>query len=462
VTDPEELFCNENNEDIEIVVECAPMELETLAVQTGSIPPFVPTQIRFRWSRATKVVTSAIQFGAGCLEGPLQLINGNVYRNPQNTEQALDCRSILAACDLVGDTLYVPAFRNLINVGANDSFYDILTGDAFVRRWSSAAGPGLRAGNEAVASLNESVEAVFRFGRFELLAATDQRSLQAYIDRRPYKLSELGTGLAQFIMVMFSASLRRPAFVLIDEPETGLHPSLQIDFLTTLADTARIGTLFATHSMGLARSVADKTYTVVRAAGRSELKDFDAQANLAEFLGEMSYSGSVELGYRKVLLVEGYTEIKTFQQFLRMLKIDHEVTIIPLGGSTVIRSRPERALVELRRLSHNIFALIDSERMSATVEADRSRKRFAKACARLGIDCHVLDRRSTENYFTEEAIRKTQLGVRPAEALGDYGEVPTGWSKELNWRTAREMSWDDVAATDLGVFLARLKDAPIR
>jgi predicted ATPase len=462
VTDPEELFCNENDQDIEILVECAPMEFEELAFGPRGLPPFVPTQIRFVLSRATKAVTSAILCGSDWLENQLQRMGPSVYTNPSNNEQVIDCRSIFAACDLVGDTLYVPAFRNLINVGANDSFYDILTGDAFVRNWSNAAGPGLRSRNEAVASLNESVEAVFRLKRFELVAATDQRSLQAYIDRKPYKLSELGTGLAQFIMVMFSARLSRSAFVLIDEPETGLHPSLQIDFLTTLADTARIGSLFATHSIGLARSVADKTYTVVRTGGHSELRDFDAQTNVAEFLGEMSYSGSVELGYRKVLLVEGFTEIKAVQQFLRMLKIDHEVTVVPLGGNTVIRSHPERALVELRRLSCNIFALIDSERASASAEVDKVRKRFARTCERFGVDCHILNRRSIENYFTDDAIRKTQISVQPPKALGDYGEVPKGWSKELNWRTAREMAWDDVATTDLGVFLQHLRDAAVK
>ncbi len=320
VTDIQELFCNANDEDMEIIVETDASDLAPVQLGLEAAEPSVAKKIRFTISRRTGEVVSEVPLGEQWERGPWAQMQPGIVRLQDPARDIVDYRLAASACDAIADTLYVPAFRNLINVGANDSFYDILTGDAFVRNWSNAAGPGLRARNEVVASLQESVEALFRFGRFELVTSTDQRSLQAYIDRKPYKLSELGAGLTQFIMVLFSARLAQRSFVLIDEPETGLHPSLQIDFLTTLADTAKIGTVFSTHSVGLARSVADQTYTVIRSNGRSTLKEFDAQTNVTEFLGEMSYAGSLDLGYRKILLVEGYSEIKAVQQLLRKLR----------------------------------------------------------------------------------------------------------------------------------------------
>ena len=74
-----------------------------------------------------------------------------------------------------------------------------------------------------------------------------------------YKASELGSGLVQFILVFSNAAMRNPraAYILLDEPELSLHPSLQLDFLTALGSFASEGVIFATHSIGLARASAD-------------------------------------------------------------------------------------------------------------------------------------------------------------------------------------------------------------
>jgi ABC-type glutathione transport system ATPase component len=43
-----------------------------------------------------------------------------------------------------------------------------------------------------------------------------------------------------------------------------LHASLQLDFLQTLARYTDYGVVFATHSMGLARTAADTIYTLTK------------------------------------------------------------------------------------------------------------------------------------------------------------------------------------------------------
>jgi hypothetical protein len=63
----------------------------------------------------------------------------------------------------------------------------------------------------------------------------------------------------------------------------------------------------------------------------------------------------------------------------------------------------------------------------------------------------------TKQDFTDAAVKKVK-GDR-YRALGPYESlkaVPLRWGKAENWRIAREMSVDDIAATDLGKFLAAL------
>ena len=65
-------------------------------------------------------------------------------------------------------------------------------------------------------------------------------------------------------------------------------------------------------------------------------------------------SGSKELGFDKVLLVEGATEVQTIQQFLRMLKKDHQIVLLPLGGGQLISGRSAPAIEEIKRITPNI------------------------------------------------------------------------------------------------------------
>jgi hypothetical protein len=105
----------------------------------------------------------------------------------------------------------------------------------------------------------------------------------------------------------------------------------------------------------------------------------------------------------------------------------------------------------------NVYALIDSEREAAGSPLDPARAAFKHVCDELGIHCCILDRRATENYLTDAAVKKIKgekhRAVGPYELLKN---VPFGWTKMENWRIARETSFDDIAETDLGKFLAEL------
>jgi len=184
---------------------------------------------------------------------------------------------------------------------------------------------------------------------------------------------------------------------------------------------------------------------------------YEATPQLAEFLGEMSFSGFQELGFSKVLLVEGSTDIKTIQQFLRMLKKDHQVLLLSLGGSEMINGGREAELAEILRITPEVAVLIDSDRNAADSALAPSRQAFVEVCRRLGMKVHVLERRAVENYFPESAIRGEKgskyQALAPYERLSDAA-MP--WAKHENWRLARRMKFDDIANTDLGRFLRAL------
>jgi energy-coupling factor transporter ATP-binding protein EcfA2 len=283
---------------------------------------------------------------------------------------------------------------------------------------------------------------------------TDSETLIVSIDGQSYRLEELGSGLAQFIIVLGNAATTKPSLLLIDEPETNLHPSLQMDFLLTLSEYARIGCLFSTHSVGLARSVADKIYSVQKSVSGTVVRPFEATPNYLEFVGELSFSTFKDLGCDRLLLVEGVTDVLAIQQLLRLVKKEHSTVVLPLGGDQLAAGGREAELYELTRISNNIYALVDSERLSSGDAPSARRVQFVETCKRIGIDVCVTDRRAVENYFSDRAV-KAALG-QGFQALGPYEILKksgTPWSKSDNWKIARNMELGDLSNTDLGAFI---------
>lgn len=363
----------------------------------------------------------------------------------------------------LANTLYIGPFRNALDFGLTDHrsmpYYDLEVGQGFIAKWRDAkTGPNIK-DNEVIEKLTEDIRHIFNFNKLEINASADDQTLKLLIDGKSRSLHEVGSGFAQFVIVLAHAALRKPAYILIDEPELNLHPSLQLDFLTTLGSYASQGVIFATHSIGLARSSAENIYAV--RLGENNLREvcpYDNLPRLAEFAGELSFSGQHELGFDKILLVEGVTDTKTIQQFLRKFGKDHQVLVMQMGGS-LINGTPqtETQLQELKRISTSIYALIDSERATEEAPLDAPRQGFLALCENLNISCHVLKYRAIENYLNDRAVKKV-FGQSHA-GLGPYqkpNSANPAWPKAKNWTIAREMTREEIEGTDLGKFLSEL------
>lgn len=366
------------------------------------------------------------------------------------------CDDFFEAMHVLRDARYYGPFRNAINQGSGDHF-DMKIGTSFIDLWSEWKTSGVKAKTLAINQVTDEIRTLFEFDQLEINASTSLKTLIVTINGHSYRLNELGSGLSQFIMVLGNAAVSRPSILLLDEPETNLHPSLQIDFLLSVVNYSRHGCIFSTHSIGLARSVADRIYSFQRRANTTTVRPFEATPNYVEFIGELSFSAFKELGVERVLLVEGVNDVKTVQQLLRLVKKEHSTVILPLGGDQLATGGRADELSELKRLTNEVFALVDSERKNAGGEPSERRKQFAGVCEQLGIDVCVTDRRAIENYFTDTAVKAvygdTYAALGPYELLKDSSNP---WAKSGSWKIARHMLLTDLADTDLGQFLRRI------
>ncbi len=354
------------------------------------------------------------------------------------------------------NSVYIGPFRNAINISQQEAYFDINVGREFVAQWRTTKTGFSKRSTDVAISVTSSIKEIFDPDSLEINASDDGTTLQLIINNRSFRLAEVGAGMAQFVMVLATAAIRQPNYIFIDEPELSLHPSLQLKFLTALESLAKNAVLFATHNIGLART-AEWIYSVyTTSAWESSICPFEATPRLSELVGELSFLGYKDLGYQSILLVEGATELRTIAALFRHFRKDHKVVPLSMNGTNLINGSDDTKvqLEEIRRISNNVFALIDSERASEGAALEARREGFRQRCEDAGVHCHVLERRAIEHYFTEPAIKQA-LGER-YRALGPFEDSKTVspmWSKHDNWKIAHQMVKEDVIDTDLGTFL---------
>jgi predicted ATPase len=447
VGDPKEIFSNFNDRGI---------ELEFRFTYSDNEPDDLrPDAVRISIERSTGSWSTQyfVQRQAVSLNGATMVQDGRHLI--ANQRQVIAPLEMMDFFNGLRNSLYIGPFRNILNTGTKQDYFDISVGESFIRQWNEYRTGTNKEANRAITELSRQIESIFGFRRLDIVATPNYDTLQLEVDDQPYRLIEMGAGIAQFIIVLANALIKKPAYILIDEPELNLHPALQLDFLTTLASYASEGLLFATHNLGLARAGSEKVYTVrVAANGERDVQPYERTRMLAEFLGELSFGAYQALGFDQLLLVEGTTEVKTVLQFLRMFHKDHQIVILPLGGGSLIHGNVEVELTELKRITTRISALVDSEKRTESAPLGNERRDFKELCGQLEIDCHVLERRAMENYFPSKAISSV-LGPK-FSALAPFDDRPRNWPKEKNWMIAHRMTIDDLKGTDLGRFMETL------
>ena len=453
VKDPSEIFFDRNERDIVVGFEMSLPAIDD--VPAPSRFEIVLPRATTRWSGRIYVDGSpVVMSGLGWINTTSGFV---AARAPQN-KAVFGVSPVAELGKMLTRMLYLGPFRNTVNVGGSGDYYDIQIGQPFITSWKTLKTGYQKRQSEATYKLTDDIRRIFGFESLDINASDDGANLQLMIDGKSYKQSEIGSGLIQFILVLVNAAIKNPSYILIDEPELNLHPSLQVDFLTTLASYAEHGVLFATHNLGLARAVSDRVYSV-RKVGRDgrEVRDFAGTKDLAAFLGELGFNANQDLGFETVLLVEGPKDVTCVQQLLRHYCKEHQVVLLHLGGSSTINAGCAAQLDEITRISPKVHALIDSERTQAGEALAADRQSFADACSKLNIRCHILERRAIENYLPEHAIRAVKSDKY--RQLGHYEllkNLDPAWGKEENWRIARLMTKDDLKDTDLGKFLEEL------
>lgn len=358
----------------------------------------------------------------------------------------------------IQNTLYFGAHRNLVNDGAGGGgYFDLSVGTAFTLEWSHLKNGNDTQSASSALKAEKLIADLLGWSSLSINASSDNKQIYLVKDGvARFSISELGAGISELVLCIVTAAIKKPSWILIDEPESHLHPTLQVKFVEALTLLATHGVMFTTHSVGLARTCADTILVVEQdKKGRSSLRPFESVKNYSQLMGELSFSQFHELGFNKLLLCEGVTEVKTLRQILRCWGLDSSLMLIPLGGTALIDAKRHDELSEFNRFGVDVYVLVDSEKENAESPLS-DRGKFIALCEKLFGLGHAVqtDFRATENYFTTEAINAAMRSekYKPLTPFENSKDSELFWGKNQNWRIAFEMTKQDWQKTDLGKF----------
>lgn len=368
--------------------------------------------------------------------------------------------AVKRAALIFSKTLYFGSVRNTAYSG-NNPVHNVVSGTNLISTWATwSTGEDIKH-QLATKKLEHEIRDLFGFREFSMKVNDGRNALKVTYDDGTFSLTELGDGLSHFITVLANALISEPSFILIDEPENGLHPQLQTTFVQTLAKKCSRGLLATSHSLALARTVADKVLLCSKnvTTGTQLFSDGAiSHSTLTQELTELSYAQALDIQEQNLLLVEGRTDVKTFREILGHFGIEKRFIVLPLAGGSFLNGDVNSYEVELAELkkvgAKSINVIIDSEKESESSPLEASRAAFVSLSQRLGFNIHVTARRSIENYFSEAALRQA-LRDQSKTALTEFETFSQGkgWAKARNWQIAAAMTRKDLENTDLGQFV---------
>jgi len=417
---------------------------------------YISEAIKIEISVGENILKMTIKPHHGSLHSENFLINLNFSGNLKAFRQ----RAMI-----LSDTLYIGAFRSA-DCNFNGDTGEISIGQQFVDLWSKWAGGDDVKNRTKIREVENELKELLEFKNFGIKVNDKKNNLLITTDDGDFKINELGGGVAQLIMILGNAAIRNPSLILIDEPELSLHPRMQEVLVRALASKAKNGLIASSHSIGLARSVAERTFSLAKVNGSIKFGIFGKhyEPTFTQEINELGYSQFVEVGGNNILLVEGRTDIKSFKEILSKYGIETSFIIISFGGTAFIindKTKIVDELSELKRLNpKSVSVIFDSEFTAPGQTLQAKQQSFKECCESLGFNVFPTDRNATENYISQPALDLVLQNPALYQQLGPYdnfNQLTTGkWDKNKNWLLFKAMSKSELSGTDLHSFIEKV------
>lgn len=260
-----------------------------------------------------------------------------------------------------------------------------------------------------------------------------RETIHLNIDGDERRISSLGTGVEQLLMIGLAAIGFGDKLVLIEEPELHLHPRAQKLIIRYLQDNVDARFVIATHSAAMLDTVDADIVHVSRADNKTTSTTVTSSAELYRAIRDLGHSPSELLQTRFAVWVEGPSDRIYLNLWIKRIAPELvegvDYSILFYGGSILAQHSFEDNgdwnvdeapnLVRALSLSRAFAVMIDSDQTDDKPDLRETKVRIRAEVQKAGGLCWITDGREVENYIGQNVL---------ATLAGEfsYVTVPTG------------------------------------
>ena len=244
-------------------------------------------------------------------------------------------------------------------------------------------------------------------------------------------LSDCGTGVGQVMAMLYVViSSEYPQIIIIDEPNSFLHPSASRKLIEIFKKYNHHQYIISTHSPEIITSSNPENIILLKMdeTGKTQIHKINktSRQEMQEILNEIGVKLSDVYGYDKIIWVEGETEQECFPEIVEKLigKLISNIHILKVRDTGSFDKKHIRAAFSnYRRLVEGDFLIPPA--LAFIFDREGRNERDIEDLKREGQGkIHFLDRRLYENYLIDsEAIAEVLRTLIEDEALKFKQEV---------------------------------------
>nr|WP_145403092.1 AAA family ATPase [Paenibacillus xylanexedens] len=271
------------------------------------------------------------------------------------------------------------------------------------------------------------------------------------IKNQPLSRSGSGVVSAVYLAGRLLSGSNHGTVGFIDEPETGMHPKLQVRFLKLLkelSDDFEIQWIVSTHSPFIMKNlkVEDRLYLIQHDGSETTARAIEPHDKLTVFQALGAYLPDT-ISSKGFIFVEGTTESTLLPLLLKKCGMDVDqvgLVILPMGGENIYSIAPS----DLTKIHPKAMVILDSDLikpLSSGGNLTKKKIEYQQECYKHGVECYIsTDYRTIENMYPLRALSEV-LNLDERELSDPFTDLSPWITNKISCakRIAEEMTPDE-------------------